>query len=217
MRAGAFRFSAVVLAAGVSSRMQGRNKLLMPVGEKPVIRRTVCNLLRSQPQETVVVVGFEAPAVTEALAGLPIRVHLNARFEEGQMTSVAAGVAALREPADAVMVCLGDMALLTGADYRELAQRFAQLTDRSILVPQYQGQRGNPVVFSSGRIPDVIKGRSNPGCRKLIADHPDDVYAYQAPHDRFVMDLDTPEDYDRTLARLASTRSAVGVLSDRAT
>ena len=213
MNAGPIRFSAVVLAAGVSSRMQGCNKLLMAAGEEPVIRRTVRSLLQAQPHETVVVVGLEAPGVSQALAGLPVRVHFNPRYEEGQMTSVAAGVGALREPTDAVMVCLGDMALLTPADYRELAQRFA-LTGKSIVVPQYQGQRGNPVIFSSAHVPDVIEGRSNPGCRDLIAKHPHDVFAWQAPHDRFVTDLDTPQDYERLLARLESGPS---ILSDRVT
>jgi molybdenum cofactor cytidylyltransferase len=205
MKGNAIRFSAVVLAAGMSSRMQGRNKLLMPVGDEPVIRRTVSNLLRTQPRETVVVVGFQAAAVSEALAGLPIRLQTNPRFEEGQMTSVAAGVSALCEEVDAVMVCLGDMVLLTDADYRELVDRYARLREKSILVPQYQGQRGNPVVFAYRRAPDVIAGRRNPGCRDLIADHPEDVLGYQAAHDRFVSDLDTPEDYARILSRLGST------------
>jgi molybdenum cofactor cytidylyltransferase len=214
MRPEPVRFSAVVLAAGVSSRMQGRNKLLMPVGPETVIRRTVRNLLEAQPHETVVVVGFEASAVSDALAGLPIRVQANPSFEESQMTSVAAGAAALRQVTDAVMVCLGDMVLLTAADYRELAQCVARLTDKSILVPQYQGQRGNPVVFASARLPEVINRRRNLGCRNLIADHPDDVFAYQAAHDRFVTDLDTPEDYARILDRLGLAHSD---LMDRAT
>jgi molybdenum cofactor cytidylyltransferase len=207
------RFSAVVLAAGISTRMQGRNKLLMPVGEETVIRRTVRNLLGARPQETIVVVGFEAAAVTEALAGLPIRVHANSRFEEGQMTSVAVGVSALREDTDAVMVCLGDMVLLTTADYRELLCRYARLRNKSILVPQYQGRRGNPVVFAQRRAPDVIAGRRNPGCRGLIADHPEDVFGYPAAHDRFVSDLDTPQDYARILSRLGLTHV---LLKDRA-
>jgi molybdenum cofactor cytidylyltransferase len=214
MRADPIRFSAVVLAAGMSTRMQGRNKLLMPVADETVIRCTVRNLLQAQPRETVVVVGFEASMVSEALSGLPIRVQANPRFEEGQMTSVAAGVGALQRDTDAVMVCLGDMVLLTAADYRELIDRYARLRDKSILVPRFQGQRGNPVIFAHRRVPDVVAGRRNPGCRDLIANHPEDVFGYQATHDRFVIDLDTPEDYVRILSRLGSTHVP---LRDRAT
>jgi molybdenum cofactor cytidylyltransferase len=202
MTTAAPRFSAVVLAAGTSSRMQGRHKLLLPLGDEPVIRRTVRALLEARPQEVVVVTGFQQGAVGEALAGLPVALHANPRFEEGQMTSAAAGVAALAKATDAVMVCLGDMALLTCADYRVLVDCHAQLADKSILVPQYLGRRGNPVVIAAWRVPEIISGRRNLGCRKLIADHPQDVFAYESDHDRYVTDMDTPQDYARILGRL---------------
>ena len=202
MTAGSIAYSAVVLAAGMSSRMQGRNKLLLPAGAEPVIRRTVRNVLEARPQEAVVVTGWHAAAVGEALAGLPVRLQANPRFTEGQMTSVAAGVAALAQPTDAVMICLGDMVLLEAADYRELADAFAGIGDRSILVPRYEGRRGNPVVFAAWRVPDIVAGRSNPGCRQLISEHPEEVFTYEATHDRFVTDMDTPADYADILARL---------------
>jgi molybdenum cofactor cytidylyltransferase len=198
----ALRFSAIVLAAGTSSRMRGRHKLLLPVGGEPVIRRTVRTVLEAQPQEVVVVTGFQERAVSEALAGLPIRLQSNVQFAQGQMTSMAAGAAALGKPTDAVMVCLGDMVLLTCADYRELVDAFARLGDRSILVPHHQGQRGNPVVFAARHLPEVISGRRNPGCRRLIADYPEEVFVYESTHDRFVADMDTPEDYARMVDRL---------------
>ena len=121
------------------------------------------------------------------------------------MTSVAAGIAALND-VDAVMVCLGDMILLTPADYREPVDAYALLTDQSIVVPKHRGQRGNPVLFAASWLPEVISGRRNINCRKLIADHPDDVFAYESDHDRFVTDMDTPEDYIRVLDRLGFSR-----------
>jgi molybdenum cofactor cytidylyltransferase len=198
----ALRFSAIVLAAGTSSRMRGRHKLLLPVRGEPVIRRTVRTVLEAQPQEVVVVTGFQERAVGEALAGLPIRLQCNVQFAQGQMTSMAAGAAALSKPTDAVMVCLGDLVLLTCADYRELVDAFARLVDRSILVPHHQGQRGNPVVFAAWHLPEVISGRRNPGCRRLIADYPQEVFVHESTHDRFVADMDTPEDYARMMDRL---------------
>ena len=197
-------FSAVVLAAGSSSRMQGTHKLLLPIGGEPLIRRTVRAVLEANPLELVVVTGFQEPAIRAALQGLPIRLQSNPSFERGQMSSVTVGVRALTVSVDAVMVCLGDMALLTGEDYRELVEVFARRAERSIVVPRFEGQRGNPVVIAGGHLLQLLSDQRNLGCRKLIADYPQEVLAYDAPHDRFVVDIDTPEDYARVVRRVAS-------------
>jgi len=199
----AVRFSAVVLAAGASTRMPGRHKLLLPVGRDTVIGATLRAVLASGPGEVVVVTGHGAQDVAAALAGLPVRIVYNPRHAEGQMTSVAAGVAALGAGCDAVMVCLGDMALLGPEDYRELSDAWATRPRGSILVPRRGDERGNPVLFGAHHIPAIIAGERNLGCRRLIADHPDEVFAYAPAHDRFFVDLDTPEDYERLLERLA--------------
>jgi molybdenum cofactor cytidylyltransferase len=196
-------FSAVVLAAGLSSRMLGPHKLLLPVDGQPAVRRTVNALAAADPEEIVVVTGFKGRAVMEALDGLAVTFQGNPRYEEGQMTSVAAGVAALRAPCSVVLVCLADQVLLEAADYRELVDAFAAIPRGSILIPMFNGQRGNPVAFSASYAAEVISGHVNPGCRKLIAEHPDEVCVHEAAHDRFTTDMDTPEDYASILARLA--------------
>lgn len=204
MTSAATSFSAIVLAAGVSSRMQGAHKLLLPIADEPLIRRTVRAVLQAKPRELVVVTGFLEQAIREALAGLPIGLQFNASFEDGQMSSVTAGVRALRQPVDAVMVCLGDMALLTGEDYRELVEVFARRAQRCIVVPRFEGRRGNPVLIDWRHLPQLLSVQRNLGCRKLIAEYPQEVLAYDAPHDRFVVDVDTPEDYARVVRRVAS-------------
>jgi len=196
-----------VLAAGLSSRMQGQHKLLLPVDGQPAVRRTVSALAAAGPEEIVVVTGFRGRAVMEALVDLPVTFQSNPRYEEGQMTSVAAGVAALRAPCSVVLVCLADQVLLETADYRELIDAFAAMPRGSILIPVFNGQRGNPVAFSASYAAEVISGHVNPGCRKLIAEHPDEVFIHEAAHDRFIIDMDTPEDYAGILARFSETHS----------
>ncbi|WP_031358598.1 nucleotidyltransferase family protein [Caballeronia sordidicola] len=203
------KFSAVVLAAGLSSRMEGSHKLLLPVDGQPAVRRSVSALTAAEPEEIVVVTGFKGRAVMEALDGLQVTFQGNPRYEQGQMTSVAAGVAALRAPCSIVLVCLADQVLLEAADYREVVNAFAAMPRGSILIPMFNGQRGNPVAFSSSYAAEVISGHVNPGCRKLIAEHPDEVFIHEAAHDRFVVDMDTPQDYARILARLGHTPATV--------
>jgi len=200
-------FSAVLLAAGTSSRMQGEFKQLLRLptvsGLEPVVRITACALLASGPAEVVVVTGHRGREVRLQLADLPLTLCSNPRFAEGQMTSVTAGLAALSVPCSAVMICLADMVLIEPADYRALAQVFASLPRDAILVPHHAGQRGNPVTFAASRVPEVLSGTINPGCRKLIADHPADVVCQEFDHGRFTTDIDTPEDYERIRSRLA--------------
>lgn len=203
------KFSVVVLAAGISSRMQGKHKLLLPVGKEPAVRRTVRMLLGADPEELVVVTGFNCGAVITALDDLSIKFQLNPRYEDGQMTSVSAGVAVLSAPCDAIMICLADQVLLCERDYIELADAFATMPSGSILVPRFNGQRGNPVMFSTSYIPEIIAGQRNLGCRKLIADNPEEVFVYEASHDRFTTDMDTPEDYAHVLSRLGVLTEAV--------
>ncbi len=195
--------SAVVLAAGMSTRMEGRHKLMLDVGGIPMIWRTVQAALGAGPAETIVVTGFNAAMVTAALTGLPVRYVHNPRYEEGQPVSVAAGVRALREFCHAVMVVPGDQALLTASHLGDLISAYVH-TERSILVPFHKGQRGNPVLFAASHIPDVAGGGLNIGCRRLIETKTDEVAQIEFETDAFTFDCDTPADYAALIARIAS-------------
>ncbi len=207
------KWSAVVLAAGTSSRMQGQHKLLLPLvangepGEVPAIRHTVLRLLEASPQEIVVVTGYRGRDIMAALSDLPVSLQPNPRYEEGQMTSSAIGVGALSKATDAVMMCLGDMVLLEARDYAELVTTYCEKTDRSIVIPYFNGQRGNPILFASSYVHEVAVGERHIGCKKLANEYPDDVFRYEAAHDRFTADMDTPEDYARLRARLGALES----------
>ena len=209
-----YPFSAILLAAGSSSRMQGQLKQLLPlpaaggVDQEPAVRSTARALLTAGPEELVVVTGHRGRDVMHALADLPVSFAPNPRHAEGQMTSVMAGLAALRAPCLAVMVCLADMVLLRPEDYRELAWMFSGLPRDAILVPGHGGRRGNPVVFAASRVPEVLAGNINPGCRKLIEDHPDEVVRVDFEHDRFTCDMDTPEDYAQARLRISQQHAS---------
>jgi molybdenum cofactor cytidylyltransferase len=183
--------------------MEGRNKLLLPIADKPVIRRTVEQIVAAGPQEVVVVTGFQGRDVGRAVVDLPVSLQPNLRFEEGQMTSVAVGIGALAHATDAIMVCLGDMVLLGSQDYRDLVAAYDAATKSSIVIPYFGEERGNPILFAASYAPEVVAGDRKLGCRKLANAYPDEVHRYAAGHDRYTTDMDTPDDYARVCRRYA--------------
>jgi len=196
--------SAILLAAGESRRMGALNKLTLPVAGVPLLRHTVSTLLDSQLGEIVVVVGHDQQTAQTLLGDLPLRLVGNERYAEGQMTSVYRGMEALREPCDGVMVCLSDQPLLTVEDINRLVHAFLQRCPTSVLVPTWQGQRGNPVILAYEHRDAILGGARNLGCKRLIENNPELVTPLEMDNDHVLFDLDTPEDYQRLLRRLGS-------------
>ncbi len=198
--------SAVLLAAGESHRMGNVNKLSLPIGGTPLLRRSARILARSGLVELVVVVGYQQEVARQLLQGLPARIVYNDDFGAGQMTSVCCGLRALQKPCAGIMICLSDQPLLEVADFKTLIAGFASC-QTSIMVPVYQGQRGNPVVLDYHHREAILAGRENPGCRRLIEKHPELVTTLEMPNDHVLIDLDTPEAYAAVEQRLCGERA----------
>ena len=186
---------AILLAAGQSRRMGAANKLLLGIDGEPMVRRAARALLDSRAEEVVAVLGHQSAAVGEALAGLPVRIVLNAAFREGQMTSVRCGLEALSDYHAGILVALADQPSLTAADLNFLIDAFLSGDREKILVPVRGDLRGNPIVLAAHHC-DEFAGRDlNFGCRNLIARNPQAVRTVEPPNDRFFKDVDTPDDY----------------------
>jgi molybdenum cofactor cytidylyltransferase len=196
--------SAILLAAGESRRMSGINKLMLAVEGEPLLRHTVKTLLASRLGEVVVVLGHQAEEARILLHELEVRTVVNSHYREGQMSSVHCGLEALTRPCDGVMICLTDQPLLTAQDIDVLIDAFGQ-RGGSIIVPTYQGRRGNPIVFAYAHRAQILGGGRNLGCKRLIERNPDLVRTVEMDTDHVVFDLDTPEDYARLQARLQAS------------
>jgi molybdenum cofactor cytidylyltransferase len=185
--------AAVVLAAGLSTRM-GRQKLLLPLGGQPVVRWSVEGVL-PYAQDVVVVTGRDSAAVREALAGLPVRFVENPSPESGQSSSIAVGVGALAPATRAVLIVLGDqprtprsvVPALIGARDR---------TGKAVVVPVYRGVRGTPVLFGAEVFAELRALHGDAGARSLVTARPERVTAVEIDSPMPV-DVDTPEDLAR--------------------
>ncbi|MEO1469901.1 MAG: molybdopterin-binding/glycosyltransferase family 2 protein, partial [Pseudomonadota bacterium] len=142
------RVSALLMAAGASRRMGGRDKLVEDAAGRPAIRVAAEALAGSGADEVIVVLAPGNDARRAALEGLAVRVIENPRAAEGMGTSLAAGMAAIDPVADAVLVALADMPDLEARDHARLIAGFDPEEGREIVrAAADDGTPGHPVLF----------------------------------------------------------------------
>jgi molybdenum cofactor cytidylyltransferase len=195
--------SAIVLAAGMSTRM-GQNKLLLDFKDKPLIAHAVDTLLASEIDEVIVVLGHEADKVQEKLRGKQVRLIQNPDYREGLSTSVRAGVNAVSSQAAGIMVYLADQPLLEPADANRILRAFthAKEVGKSIVVPFFDGQRGNPVLLDSLYREAILGVVGDVGCKGVIRRYPDQVFVVEMENDHVVRDVDNMEEYEGVLSSM---------------
>jgi molybdenum cofactor cytidylyltransferase len=184
----------IVLAAGQASRL-GLPKLLLPVQGRTLLRFTTERLLASPVDATVVVLGAQADVLADELAGLPVRVVVNARYAEGLSTSLQTGLHALPPDTEAAVIALADQPLVTADIVRALVERYVE-TRRPIIYPSYAGQQGNPVLFARQLFPDLLALKGDAGARHLIRARTDEALAVPFATTEPLRDVDTWEDYE---------------------
>jgi molybdenum cofactor cytidylyltransferase len=196
------RIGALLLAAGQSRRMGGPNKLLAeipgssPGTGAPMVARVAQRLLASRARPIIAVLGNQAEAVDAALGKLPVERVRNPEFAGGLSTSLKRGIAALPSDLDGVIVCLGDMPLISGRHLDRLIAAFNPLEGRAIIVPTRRGKRGNPVLWSSRFFPEMAALAGDVGAKHLIGEHAELVTEVEMDDDAVLVDIDTPEALD---------------------
>jgi molybdenum cofactor cytidylyltransferase len=187
------RIAALVLAAGQSRRMGQANKLLAPVDDRPLVAHAVDAMLASRADPVIVVTGHQADAVRAALVERPVIWAHNPDYAAGLSGSLAAGLAALPEDAEGVVIGLGDMPRITAAQIDRLIAAFNPLEGRAICVPTVRGKRGNPVLFATRFVPEMRAIGGDVGARHLIGEHAEEVVEIEFDDDGALVDIDTPE------------------------
>jgi molybdenum cofactor cytidylyltransferase len=189
----ASRFGLIMLAAGLSRRMGGPNKLLRSYQGRPLLAHALGATEQIEFLERVAVTGRDS-AETEALAAsFGFRCVFNPRFTQGLGTSIEAGARALSPDINGVFIALGDMPGIGREIYCAVAAKFTQ---GSIVVPLHRGTRGHPVLFCASYVPELSALSGDEGARSLLRRHALRVVQVEIANPGAVRDVDTREDFD---------------------
>jgi molybdenum cofactor cytidylyltransferase len=190
--------SAIVLAAG-SSRRMGRSKQLLPLGHSPVIRHCLDGIVASGLRDIVVVLGADHNGTAAAIRGMPVKTAVNADPGSDMAASIRLGLRQIDRASTGVLICLADHPLVSSETIMGLVNAHRASPD-SILIPLYQGRRGHPTLFPRKAIEDIFSVET---LRNVIASRVGSVRTVEVDDEGVVLDLDTPEDYERIKQRFA--------------
>jgi len=189
------RFTALILAAGLSSRM-GEFKPLLPLGGTTVIGQAIESFRNAGIEDILVVAGFAAERLIPVLQEHQVEWVINHEYEQGMFSSLRAGVRKLRDSCEAFFVLPADHPFVRPATIIALMKAF-RLCDEKKLVfrPSYRGQRGHPPLVSSALLPDVLGFDEKGGLRKLLARYDEKTLNVVCDDPGILIDIDSQKDY----------------------
>lgn len=184
--------AAVLLAAGQATRM-GRNKLLLEIGGRTLLRRAVEAAAAGGLEPVIVVLGHDAERAAAELAGTSCRTVFNADYAFGRGSSLRAGVGAVPAGAAAAVALLGDMPHVTAEMIAAVVARY-RATGAPLVVSEYGDVIAPPVLYDRALFAEIAQLDAR--CDKRVVKRHLAVAERLAWPRAALADVDEPADYE---------------------
>ncbi len=193
--------SAILLAAGESSRMNGDFKPLMKWGTRSIIAQCIDNLKRSRVDEIIVVLGHRQSEVRSRLAGAGVQFAINEDFRRGMISSIQTGLPLISPRSKGIMISLVDQPMVGPDVINPLVVSFGDF-DKKISIPTFEGKHGHPIIISRDFNEEIMKlSDDNPeGFKAILNNHRNEIQEIPVNSGSVLEDIDTYEDYQRLVA-----------------
>jgi molybdenum cofactor cytidylyltransferase len=193
--------TAIVLAAGESTRMGAAKALLPDPDGRPFVARLVRTFAAAGVGEVIVVTGTRHDDIVEALQqdGAAARVVRNEAPSRGQLSSLWTGLhEAERLDADAVLMTLVDVPMVREATVRAVIDQWRR-TRAPIVRPAIGDRHGHPVLFDRSLFEELKRAPLDQGAKSVVHAHAATLLNVAVNDEGAVTDVDTPEDYRQLL------------------
>jgi molybdenum cofactor cytidylyltransferase len=192
--------TAVILAAGLSSRM-GDFKPLLPLREKTIIECAVGLFREAGVEDVLVVAGYEADRLIPVLKRRNARWVVNEHYERGMFSSLQTAVRHLPMSCEAFFVLPSDHPFVRPQTVRLLMSASSGGTD-IICRPCCRGRRGHPPLIPVRLVPEILACEEPGGLRTLLSRHEEWVVNVECGDPGIFEDLDTGTDYERVKEKI---------------
>ena len=190
-------YGAIILAAGLSSRMV-ENKVLLPWRDgAPIVRHVASQFLEASMGEVCVVTGRDAALVRAAVDGLNVTCVHNPAFATGEMlSSVKVGLRALPGGLAACFIQPADMPAVPLDVIGQLASTHKAGWN---VAPRYDGRRGHPVLLDRAYWRAMLELPADARPRAVIEGARERLRLMDVADEGVLLDIDTREAYERVL------------------
>ena len=186
--------SAILLAAGQSKRMLGINKLSKIFKGVPLINHSVKNILNSNIDELIIVIGFESEVIKKLIPkNDKIKFVFNKDFQEGMSSSIKIGLNRISSKAKFFFICLGDMPMIDEKIYNKIIK---DGQNYNITAPIYKKKQGNPVFFSITMKSEIMKIKGDFGAKKILETNNKKVFNLNINDDAILKNYNTQENFN---------------------
>ena len=185
----------IILSAGASRRM-GTPKALLKLEGETFLDRLI-RLFSAVASPVIVVLG---PKADEIRGGIEREAEfvVNPDPERGMLSSLQCGLAAVPRDAVAVMFTPVDHPHVESSTLNDLVRR---LDDGAVIVPEYRGKHGHPVLIARPVMEELLALPANAQASDVIHRYRNQT-SYVAVSDPAVIgDIDDPADYAGLLAQ----------------
>src|SRR5580704_9939350 len=189
------RIGAVVLAAGMSSRM-GEAKQLLRLGDNILLGQVLEHVRSSRAKDIVLVLGHEAEKIKEQVSTENLTVVINESYQQGMGTSLRTGLAALPPSVNAALIVLADQPFIRPKTLDLLMDQYMR-SNAQIVIPTYKGFRGNPVLLDRSVFSEVMALTGDIGCRAIFGNHLEGIVKVPVEDVGILLDLDSKDDVAR--------------------
>jgi len=107
-------------------------------------------------------------------------------------SSIKAGLNHLSNNTEAFFICLGDMPMVNSNIYNQLIKSRNQ---KNIIVPTYNGQQGNPVLFDKSMKEKVIDITGDVGAKKILELNKDKILNLEINDQSITKSFNTQGDF----------------------